>query len=66
MSNQKNNDALTLKTFKNNNFWFYDQKKFLLEKKLKSSICHFFMSGITDNLAPKTVNVPKCAVFDNN
>ena len=65
-SNQKNNDALTLKTLKNNNFCFYDQKKFLLEKKSKSSLCHFFRSGITGNLAPKTVNVPNCAVFDNN
>ena len=23
------------------------------------------MSGITDDLAPKTVNVPKCTIFDN-
>ena len=29
---KKNNDALILKTFRNNNFWFYDQKNFCWKK----------------------------------
>ena len=56
---KKNIDALALKTFKNNNFCFYDQKKFQLEKNSKSGICHFFMYGIPHDLAQKTENVPK-------
>ena len=52
-SNQKNNDTFTLKTFKSMIL------SCLTEKKSSRDICHFFMSGITDDLDQNTENVPK-------